>query len=365
MKKSIIVFSNPFGYGPTGVAIPIINSLLEKIKDAEIIFAGSAFCLEIMSDVSIKKELINERDCDEIEKFLGKFDNPYVIGSQNRFCIKVAKKLQIPCAFIDILAWFWKEIPNDHLIADEIFWIKFPGVERRIPNENNNIHLVSGILRMPEKIICDKNNLTIHIGGAKYPPLNEIPYSYLNLLAKAINSLESDKHFSNIFFAGGLDSTDYIRTKIINKKVVFVNNDYIKRLSESIHLTTVAGVSSTLEAFSMDIPTSFLPALNLSHSALLRLLLINDCPCNYLDWNNYVEVDKRISEMCEREAIEKIKLYTKMVDEDLELSKKFIEDFTKMSYHVPDIAKQSKLIKSLGNTGGDEIIDILKDKWDF
>ena len=38
MKKNIIVFSNPFGYGPTGTAIPVLTSLLGKVKDSEILF---------------------------------------------------------------------------------------------------------------------------------------------------------------------------------------------------------------------------------------------------------------------------------------------------------------------------------------
>jgi hypothetical protein len=364
MKKNIIVFSNPFGYGPTGTALPVLISLFRKVKDAEVIFAGSGLCMEIMLDIDVKKVYLNERDEVEITKYLSTVENPYVIGSQNRFCIKAAKKLNIPCAFIDILAWFWREIPADHLLADEIFWIKFPGVENKIQQNIKNIHLVSSIIRTPTKEILDNHKyLTIHIGGAKYPPLNEVPKFYLNLLAKGLNELNIDGVFTDILFAGGSEATDYLKEKITNNKVHFIKEDYIKKLSQSAHLLTSAGVSSTFESFSLKIPTSFLLPLNLSQVALLDILLKNDCAPNYLVWDDYVEVSKDLRNMIERDAIMEINGYAKIVDESNDLSRRFVKNFIKLAMSISDTPKQTKLVKSLGDSGADEVVDILSKKW--
>lgn len=364
MKKSIIVFSNPFGYGPTGVAIPIIMSLLKKAKDIEVIFAGSGLCMEITSDIDVKKVYLNERNEEEIIKYLRTIENPFVIGSQNRFCIKASKKLNISCSFIDILAWFWKEIPLDHLIADEIFWIKFPRVENKIPQNIKNIHLVSNIIRTPTRGISNNHKyLTIHIGGAKYPPLNEVPKFYLNLLAKGLNELKIDEVFADILFAGGSEATDYLKERITNNKVHFIKEDYIKKLSQSAHLLTSAGVSSTFESFSLKIPTSFLLPLNLSQVSLLDILLKNDCAPNYLVWDDYVEVSKDLRNMIEKDAIAEINGYAKIVDESDGLSKKFVKDFIELAMSISDTSKQTKLVKFLGDSGADEIVDILSKKW--
>lgn len=365
MKKNIIVFSNPFGYGPTGVAIPIITSLLKKAKGIEVTFAGSGFCMEIMSGINVKKVYLNERDEEEIIKYLRTIDNPFVIGSQNRFCIKAARKLNIPCSFIDILAWFWKEIPPDHLIADEIFWIKFPGVENKIPQDKKNISLVSGIIRTPAKENSDHKYLTIHIGGAKYPPLNEVPRFYLNLIAKGLNEIKINDLFDGIIFAGGSEAVNYLKQKLNNDKVIFVREDYIQKLSQSSHLLTCAGVSSTLESFSLNVPTSFLLPLNLSQVALLDILLQNDCAPNYLTWNNYVEVSKNLRNMAEKDAIVEINNYAKIVDEDRNLCSKFVKDFINLATLIPDNSKQVKLIEYLGDSGADEVVGILIKKWNL
>lgn len=364
MKKNIIVFSNPFGYGPTGVAISVLNILLSKIKHAEIIFAGSDLCMEIIPDFNVKKVHLNERNEEEIEKYLKTVENPYVIGSQNRFCIKVAKRLNIPCAFIDILAWFWKEIPNDHLLADEIFWIKFPFVESKIHAGMRNIHIVQSIISTLSKVHTKLNNLLIHLGGAKYPYDNSIPYSYLNLLSKGLNALGG--HFDNVTLVTGNEASNYLKNIVTNEDINFPSlrhDEYMSLLRQSNHLLTVAGVSSTLESFSIGVPVSFLLPLNQSHMALTELLIGQDLNPQYLNWNNYVSVDKNLENMTEKNVISEIEKYASKVDKDPVLSKKFVEDFLSICNSIPDNKKQIDLIKYMGESGAEDIIDILSKKW--
>lgn len=363
MKKTIVAFSNPFGYGPTGTIIPILKELVGQTKDTRIIFAGSNMCMEIMTNVGVETAILDERSEEDIYAYLKTVPNAYVIGSQNRFCIRAAKRLGIPCAFVDILAWFWNGIPSDHLLADEIFWIKFPGIESKLSQKK--VHLVSSIITTASSFRKEKK-LLIHIGGAKYPLMNHLPEHYLNLMAKALNEFLFDGYFNKVLFIGGLEAITYIRPRVFNRNISLATlskEDFMRESVSASYMFTTAGVSSTLESFSMDIPTSFLPPLNLSHLALTDLLKeLKACP-QELEWNNYVYVKKELRQLTEKDALVEIDSYAKLIDEDKNLSKTFVEDFSKMAKSIPDNSKQQDLIKYMGHSGGREVADILIEKW--
>lgn len=366
MRKTIVIFSNPFGYGPTGSVIPVLRCLLEQTTCTDIVFAGSGLCLEVILDIPVKIVHLNERDELEIENYLRTLSNAYVIGSQNRFCIKVAKKLNIPCAFIDVLAWFWKEIPADHFLADEIFWIRFPQMESRIPKNMNNIHLVSSIIIETTPVILKENQLIVHIGGAKYPLMNHLPYYYLDLISKGLNGLKKGQPFRKILLAGGVDAVDYLKQKLINRDVTpFLgsNTEFIKELERSAHMFTIAGVSSTFESFSVNVPVSFLPPINLSHIGLIDVLKKEGAYAQGLEWQKYLKTNDNLGNMSEKEALVEIDGYAKVINENEELSKHFVEDFMSMAMSTPSREGQRKIAKYMGNSGGEEITDILIKKW--
>ncbi len=365
MKKTIVIFSNPFGYGPTGVAVPVVEYFLHSLKIDEVIFAGSSLCLEILKGSKVNTVEVDERNEVEIERFLKKIDNAHVIGSQNRFSIKVAKKLSIPSAFIDVLAWFWKTLPAEHLMADEIFWLKFPDIENKIPNNQTNIHIVSSVITTgPE--VKKQNLLVVHVGGAKYPLIKSIPYAYLSLLSKGLNALAELRMYNKILVVGGSEAAAYLRSKISNPSITVTslsNGDFIRELEKSSHILTTAGVSSTLESFSAKTPTSFLLPINLSHLALTDLLKRQRACPQMLQWNSYISVDENIRDLNEKDALTLIDSYAQRVDGEVELSKCYIKDFIEMAKSIPDNVGQSKLIEYMGNSGGEEIAKTLINKW--
>lgn len=365
MKKTIVIFSNPFGYGPTGTVVPVLENLVARLKGSNIVFAGSGLCMEIISGMHTEAVLLDERDEQEIEIYLRKIPNAYVISSQNRFCIKVAKKLGLPCAFIDVLAWFWKEIPPEHFLADEIFWMKFPNIESKL--KQKPVHLVSGIITTLPPVKKEKK-VIIHIGGAKYPLMKHLPYHYLNLISKALNGFRKGEDFAKVFFVAGSDAMNYIKPKVSNQDVtitILPREIFMRECARASHVFTTAGVSSTLESFSMDTPTSFLLPLNLSQIALTDLLKEQGAYLQGLEWDHYVDVKKDLRQLNEKEALVEIDSYAKLVDEDEQLSGKFVRDFSRMVKSIPDNTKQQKFIKYMGHSGGKEIADILIKKWNL
>lgn len=367
MRKIIVIFSNPFGYGPTGSVIPVLRSLLGQVKDADVVFVGSGLCLEIISGVPVKIVHLDERDEVEIENYLKTLSNAYVISSQNRFCIKVAKKLNIPCAFIDVLAWFWREIPADHLLADEIFWIKFPRIENSVPKDKNNIHLVSSIIATTSGGLKE-NQLIVHIGGAKYPLMDHLPYQYLNLISKGLNSIKAGEPFKRILVVGGAESVNYLRQKVTNMDITLCSlpqDKFINELERSSHLLTTAGVSSTLESFSLNVPTSFLLPLNLSQIALTDVLEKHGAYVQGLGWQKYLKINNNLRSISEKEALVEIDNYARIIDENEELSKRFVNDFLAIAKSIPKNEGQRKIIEYMGNSGGKEIVDILVREWNL
>src|SRR3989338_745788 len=363
---TIVMFSNPFGYGPTGVAIPVLRALLRGFGRSKIIFAGSDHCMEILTGVPVETVLLDERDEGTIETFLRKLKNPYVLGSQNRFCIRVAKKIGATCAFIDILAWLWEAIPYDHLIADEIFWIKFPGIEQKIPQDRHNIHLISSVITTKSPLHKKFGRLMVHIGGAQYPLSSDIPKSYLNLLARGLNGLNTSGRFDEFIFTGGSRALGYNKKIVRNKRVVirqFPEHRFIDELAGACHMLTTAGVSSTLESFALKVPTSFLLPLNLSQYSFTAMLRQHGACPQLFQWNNYTTVNPPLDEMSEGAAISKIESLAKYVDESRAASQRFEKDFSAIANYVPENSGQLAFIKQLGDSGADELVEILKTKW--
>ncbi|MFH1049240.1 MAG: hypothetical protein V1732_06290 [Patescibacteria group bacterium] len=364
MKKTIVVFSNPFGYGPTANAIPVIENLLTAVKEIDIIFAGSRLCREIIDNDQIKIVDIDERSRDQIKFFLKTLDNPHIISFQNRFAIKAAKALNLRSAFLDILAWFWNEIPQEHLLADIIFWIRFPGIEKKMPL-SRKIYVVSGIITVLPNL-KKKNQLMIHIGGAKYPFSNNAPTNYLNLLADALNGFSCKNIYKSTLFIGGSEAIEYIKQKSINRDIIFASlsqKEFIKELSQSVHVFTTAGLSSTLESFSQKIPVSFLLPINLTQFVLINMLKrYNACP-QYMGWNNYVKVKNNLTKMTEKDAINEFNDYAKKISLNLNIKQKFTRDFIRKANTIPNNTNQNSLVDYIGNTGAKEIAKILIKEW--
>ena len=96
--KTILILSNPFGYGPAGQTIKLIEDLkyfFEKNnQDVSIIFAGSSICYELIKTISgITIVNLNERDPEEIRNFIQTFEQKIdlTIGVQNKFLAPISK----------------------------------------------------------------------------------------------------------------------------------------------------------------------------------------------------------------------------------------------------------------------------------
>ena len=357
MKKTIVIFSNPFGYGPTGKAVAIAEAFLKHGHD-QILIAGSSFVKEIIPKKFAFEE-VDERNKDEVIKLLRNISEPLVISSQNRFAIHAAKELLIPCAFLDGLSWFWGHIPEDHLIADEIFWMNFPEISEKLPDCFANIHIVEGIIHTPDTRV-KKDQTLVHIGGLKNP-LNDIfPEAYLDILAQSLKLITS---FEKVIVCGGEDATKYLSSKVKdNISCVSLEHDvFVNELLRSKHFVTTAGQTATLEAFALGIPTSFLPPTNLSQKGLVEVLNKFNAAPQSISLNAYLNAS--YSNLNEKEAISLYNTLMEQIEEDPNLAKRLVADLTNMINKIPDNRAQKQFIDRVGTNGAEQIRLILSDKW--
>lgn len=360
MKKTIVIFSNPFGYGPTGKAIAIAEAFI-KSGYKDIIFAGNSFVQEIIPR-HIKSITIDERNEDEITNVLRQIENPVVISSQNRFAIHAAKSLDIPSAFLDGLAWFWKKIPTDHLIADEIFWMNYPHIKDKLPKNFDKIHIVPAIIDV-ENDVSNRDQILIHIGGCKNPLTDTFPKCYLNILANSLsNFFDADK----IIVTGGAEAVEYLKSKLIKNKIKIVSlkhHKFIQELSKSKHFITTAGQTATLEAFALGVPTSFLMPMNLSQLALTNILSEYNAAPQILSWDSYSSNKINITLLGEKEVIIELNKYAESIYIDERLKVMLNIDIVNIINTIPDHKGQSDFIKYIGVSGADVIMNILVKKW--
>ncbi|MEI6553141.1 MAG: hypothetical protein WCO09_01085 [bacterium] len=362
MKKTIVILSNPFGYGPTGKAIAIAKEFIRS-GYTNIVFAGNSFTREIVPS-SIGSIGVDERSEESIKDLLKTIQNPVVISSQNRFAIKAAISLKIPCAFLDGLSWFWKEIPADHFIADEIFWMNYPGIEEKITKSPHLINIVPTIVDV-ESTNPIRDQILIHLGGCKNPLVDVFPKNYLDILTTSLLKV-SDQW--KIKVTGGAEAMDYLNSIfLLDKKnkvdALSLNHDeFVRELDRSQHFVTTAGQTATLEAFALGIPTSFLLPMNLSQLALTDLLSQhNACP-QHLRWDCYSTTKTNIP-LTEKDAIVSFNGLVDTIKEGKEICKKLEDDIARLIETVPDIDGQRLFIEKIGIGGAAVIREILTQKW--
>lgn len=360
MIKTIVFISNPFGYGPTGKAIAVSNSFVNK-GFRKIIFVGSSFTQEIMPNNIIHIDC-NERNEFDITNILIKIENPVVISSQNRFAIYAANKLGIKSAFIDGLAWFWKKIPSDHLIANEIFWMNYPNIKRKMRRNIHNIHIVPGIVDKIPKI-GKRNKILIHIGGCENPISNIFPKNYLDLLSDGISTISHE----NVLVTGGNRAVEYLRSKL-NSDECFIfktlkHDEFMYELNMSKHFITTAGQTATLEAFALKVPTSFLLPMNLSQFALTNILDKYNASPQKLSWDMYIPYLKDMTLINEKDAIIQFDRYASKLISNTVFTQKYTNDLKRIIRTVPVQKGQCDFIDYVGISGADTIVQHLIDRW--
>lgn len=364
--KNIVIFSNPFGNGPAGKAISIAQYIAghSDKNQVEVFICGNE---QLRSTVGDRFHFIetNERDEAEILKIIDAIDGPrYIVSSQNRFAIRAARARGIPCAFLDGLAWFWKMIPEEHFLADIIFWLNYPNIADKIPPlHKNKIKIVHGIteeIAAPHSSQREKEIL-IYLGGCKNP-LTTLPTRYLDLFATLIDFALD--YGANITVSSDTESQEYLKKyrTTFSRIRHYEHEQFISKLSRVKKFITNGGQTATMEAAGTQTPISFFLPGNLSQYALINNINASgQQPC--LQWQKYVDVPNDIFDYNERDAIAFFDQRANDVLQDKRTLERLCKDFLQLINN--NATKPSDFLKNLGSNGAQDIYAILKSAWNI
>lgn len=357
-NKVVIFVSNPFGFGPTGKTVALIEELYSLWK-GKIVYAASPMCLETLPEYLKDKVLIeniDERNEESLRYVFNKYENPLVVCTLNRLAIKTAKAMGLRSFFIDSLAWMWKEIPEEYLMADTYYCFNLFDVKNKLPGRDN-IKVISpilGILPKPEK--NKKQLILFHIGGFKNPFQDKMSFAYLNLL---IDSFLNFKPKIKVVVTGGSDAVLYMKNRIKSSNFRFCTlgrDKFLRYLNKSSHFITTSGLTATLEAFALRAPTSFIPPTNLSQWNILKLLTERRCADSKIEWSDVLNHDVDIGNLSEKEVMPKFHEVAEESYSKIDCRDRFIRKLNRMMMLVPYRENQTKFIKAAGINGSKVII---------
>ncbi|MFA5025745.1 MAG: hypothetical protein WC503_04530 [Candidatus Shapirobacteria bacterium] len=357
-NKTVIFVSNPFGFGPTGKTVALIEELRHSWS-GKIVYAASPMCQETLPE-SLKNtiivETIDERNEESLIKIFKKYNHPFIVCTLNRLAIKSAKNLGLRAFFIDSLAWMWKEIPEEYLLADTYYCFNLFGIKDRLPPKDNIkvISPVFGHLPIPQK---KKEDLILfHIGGFKNPFQDQMSLSYLNLLVETF--LLSNFKIHTII-TGGNDALEYMKSKINNPNLEFRTldrNEFLKKLNEAKHFITTSGLTATLESFALHTPTSFIPPTNLSQWKILKLLIQAGCANSKIEWHDFMDNEIDFTDFTEKDAVPQFHQLAKGAYTNPQYHQRFCQLLLELINSHPSTVNSTRLISAAGINGSQTII---------
>ncbi len=361
--KTILIFSNPFGYGPAGKAAMLATYIARNTRDCSVHFVGPS---SFVSDRAITvHDAIDERSVDSIASMLESISGEkFVLSSQNRFAIQAAMRSNTPTAFIDGLAWFWGNIPEDHFQAPLIFWPRYPNISDKIPEQYKSKINMFGAILENEKSFFKRDGILLYIGGCKNPML-PIPLHYLDLIATLI---EKNQHFisGRAKIATDLESKMYILRKhptLISCVDTYKHRDFLARLSSADHFITNGGQTATIEAFGIGTPVSFFLPMNLSQMALSGILQTFGALPSRMAWGDYADISKNIQSMNEKQGMLLLDNLAKKILSDRACFEKVKADFDNLISRIPDTKKQTEFLAAMGTSGCEDIFRSLQTNW--
>jgi len=363
--KNVVIFSNPFGNGPAGKAISIAKYIASHSDPDKVrIFLCGSIQLETIAQENLRFIKIDDRNERDILETLNAIAYPkYVISSQNRFAIKVARANHVPCAFLDGLAWFWKEIPEEHFLADIIFWLNYPGISERISLScKDKIKIVHGIteeIDTPHDLTRNSDVL-MYLGGCKNP-LTPLPEQYLDLFAAVVGCI--GKSGVTIDISTDVESRGYLeKYSHIFLVYTYTHSQFLSKLAQARKFITNGGQTATLEALNLKTSVSFFLPINLSQYALINKVNFPGGK-SYLDWKDYVEVPNNIFDYTEKDAIAFFNRQSHSLLRNTEKCNRLCKDFLHMINKEEENKYLDNLFENLGSTGARDVYTFLHEAW--
>lgn len=288
MARKILLYSIPFGFGPTGKAI-VIASHLSKTHNVQIATFANSLHLFKKSISGMNIFDCHSRNTDDWKACLFQEIDTLISIMDLQVIRSVKSKYpHIKTVFIDsLLSWrideSWSNFLEDIKFIDFYIAQYFPGTET-LQEKYPNIHIVSPILSkeviFKNKSKLNSDHLLIHYGGLSSPSVTF--QQCLPFLERTTEIIINEFYAkTRLVFAGNIELMEYLRTFFKDFSNVifdcFSHTSFQEFLSQSMAYITTPGIESSYESFFLGKPTLFLPPTNSTQLHQIKKFLDMGC----------------------------------------------------------------------------------------
>jgi hypothetical protein len=296
MSKKLICMSSAFGYGPVSKLLAVAAVL--KPLDYQLVFAGRGPALELASHFPFNEFILweDENGSHALEKELHSADG--IVNVMDARVEALIHPLPIPHFYIDSLFWMWSRLHPRAAQADIYFIQNFPGVYAKVkewqglirnPQIVGPIIDLSGLVRgEPEQL----QGLIINFGGLESRSVKDGgEYLYASLLTGLMLPFLEELPLENVIFTGNKRVMALLAQQFSSASgriqfTHFSHQEFIARLNNAQLLLSSPGLTTTYEAFWLNVPVRFLPPQNYSQTLMLDQYRTDSLVDRSLHWKD-------------------------------------------------------------------------------
>lgn len=271
MAKIVAIAEN-FAFGPISKLVTVVNEL--KKQGHEITFIGYGTAYQLGSIQGYDHCYEYDTDSKEFSEW-GKpifQKQDLLISSCDRSSMLLAKQVNLPRIWLDILFWWWDGLPD--FVYDAEVFIQ----QNSLNNERNmkkfghlvkNMALVGPIIDLTYKGVKQNNTLLISYGGMEAKGWYTIgkesnyPYTITDLIINKVDISSYDK----VIFSGNAEIMAELRKRHQSKKFSFGTlnrSEILKAMGEARDVLIIPGLETPLEAIAYNKSVMYLPPSNSS-----------------------------------------------------------------------------------------------------
>lgn len=277
--KRLVLTAQDFCFGSIGPLLYLADLL--KSNQYKLIFVGFGTSLQLAKRFPFDEihELDTEdpRNTHNLETIISKSDA--IISCTDIPSITAAKKFKKISVWVDILFWFWPDIPKELFDVDLYIreWAFDASVnEARFGTKITNLQTVGPIMGTVKKLVR-KNQAIISFGGAQATHVYQVgkdtnyPFIMTDILSKQVDWSD----FKRVILATSERVIEQLKTRFSNTPFDFItlaHDRFLTEMSQSEVVLITPGLITTQCAFYSETPVISLPPSNDSQYIQLEKL---------------------------------------------------------------------------------------------
>ncbi|BCK01490.1 hypothetical protein [Anaerocolumna chitinilytica] len=368
----ILLNAVPFGYGPVSKIFSIALKLIEEGNKC--VFCGCGIAYEYIKREEICEvvyiDVREEEDRNHLKNLADNFD--YILTSMNPDFVKVVQGKKI--GYVDSLFWMWDDSyfdVNKELIDVDNYFIQntFNAKERLSKFNIKNPYFVGSIVNTLDLKKQFSSKVVIHYGGVEniYTPIENITYPFkMTEFLYSYKPLWEDYELVDVICSERISNK--LSENIKNEAWKFhskSHKEFLKSICECDILITTPGLTTLLEAYTLGIPTIFLPPQNYSQYLILKGLENSGYPFELLNLPYIIEDFYIANNITEEDAVnyisKKLKEFFQNKQSIYMLCDKLFIQIKRKENRELILEFEKKFINMIGTDGIENICNIINE----